>query len=103
LRQCCHRGLPKTRLQHLALAAALNVERLAAWLDGRPHAHARTSRFATILNADRAASVPLANRQMGCADEMARYFGDFLPRKITTGTRRAFLARSIFPTLRKAA
>jgi transposase len=48
LRQCRYRGLPKTRLQHLAIAAAINIERLAAWLDGRPHAQTRTSRFAAL-------------------------------------------------------
>ena len=48
LRQCRYRGLPKTRLQHLAIAAAINIERLAAWLDGRPHAKTRLSRFAAL-------------------------------------------------------
>lgn len=48
LRQCRYRGLPKTRLQHLAIAAALNIERLAAWLDERPHAKTRISQFAAL-------------------------------------------------------
>jgi transposase len=48
LRQCRYRGLPKTRLQHLATAAAINIDRLAAWLDGRPHAKTRVSRFAAL-------------------------------------------------------
>jgi len=48
LRQCRYRGLPKTRLQHLAIAAAINIDRLAVWLDGCPHAHTRTSRFAAL-------------------------------------------------------
>jgi transposase len=48
LRQCRYRGLPKTRLQHLAIAAAINIDRLAAWLDGRPHAKTRVSRFAAL-------------------------------------------------------
>jgi transposase len=48
LRQCRYRGLPKTRLQHLATAAAINIDRLAAWLDGRPHAQTRVSRFAAL-------------------------------------------------------
>jgi transposase len=48
LRQCRYRGLPKTHLQHLAIAAAINIDRLAAWLDGRPHAQTRTSRFAAL-------------------------------------------------------
>ena len=48
LRPCRYRGLPKTRLQHLAIAAAINIDRLAAWLDGRPHAKTRISRFAAL-------------------------------------------------------
>ena len=37
-RQCRSRGLPNTRLQHLASAAAIHSDRLAAWRDGGPHA-----------------------------------------------------------------
>jgi transposase len=48
LRQGRYRGLPKTRLQHLATAAAINSERLAAWLDGRPQATTRISRCAAL-------------------------------------------------------
>jgi transposase len=48
LRRCRYVGLPKTRLQHVATAAAINLERLAAWLAGRPHAKTRTSRFAAL-------------------------------------------------------
>jgi transposase len=47
-RQCRSRGLPKTRLHHLATAAAITIERLAAWLDGHPQAKTRTSRFAAL-------------------------------------------------------
>jgi transposase len=48
LRHCRYVGLAKTRLQHLATAAAINIDRLAAWLDGRPHSKTRTSRFAAL-------------------------------------------------------
>jgi transposase len=48
LRHCRYVGLAKTRLQHLATAAAINIDRLAAWLDGRPHAKTRISRFAAL-------------------------------------------------------
>jgi transposase len=48
LRHCRYVGLAKTRLQHLATAAAMNIDRLAAWLDGRPHSKTRTSRFAAL-------------------------------------------------------
>ncbi len=48
VRQCRYWGLPKTRLQHLAITAAINIDRLAAWLEGRPHARTRTSRFAAL-------------------------------------------------------
>jgi hypothetical protein len=40
--------LPKTRLQHAATAAALNLARLAAWLEERPLAPTRISRFARL-------------------------------------------------------
>ena len=48
LRRARYRGLPKTRLQHAATAAALNLARLAAWLDARPLAPTRVSRFARL-------------------------------------------------------
>ena len=48
LRKCRYIGLAKTRLQHVATAAAMNIDRLAAWLDGRPHAKTRESRFAAL-------------------------------------------------------
>jgi hypothetical protein len=48
LRQARYRGLAKMHLQNVATAAALNLDRLAAWLDGRPLAPTRKSRFATL-------------------------------------------------------
>jgi transposase len=48
LRYARYRGLSKTHLQHVATAAAINVDRLIAWLDGRPRARTRTSRFAAL-------------------------------------------------------
>jgi IS5 family transposase len=48
LRRARYRGLPKTRLQHAATAAALNLARLAAWLEERPLAPTRISRFARL-------------------------------------------------------
>jgi transposase len=48
LRRTRYRGLAKTRLGHVATAAALSVDRAAAWLDGRPVAQTRTSRFAAL-------------------------------------------------------
>ncbi len=45
IRHACYRGLPKTRLQHLAAAAALNLVRVADWLDETPHAKTRYSTF----------------------------------------------------------
>jgi transposase len=46
LRYARYRGLTKTHLQHVATAAAINMERLGAWLNERPRAKTRTSRFA---------------------------------------------------------
>jgi transposase len=48
LRQARYRGLKKTHLQHVATAAAVNVARLGAWWEGRPHAPTRVSRFARL-------------------------------------------------------
>jgi transposase len=48
LRYARYRGLTKTHLQHVATAAAINMERLVAWLNERPRAKTRTSRFATL-------------------------------------------------------
>ena len=48
LRRTRYWGLAKTHLQHVATAAAINVERIVAWLDERPLAPTRTSRFAAL-------------------------------------------------------
>ena len=48
LRRARYHGLAKTGLQGLATAAAINLDRLAAWLAGRPLAPTRTSRFAAL-------------------------------------------------------
>ena len=48
LRRTRYRGLAKTSLQHVATAAAMNVERITAWLTGQPREKTRTSRFAEL-------------------------------------------------------
>jgi transposase len=48
LRRARYRGLAKTHLQHIATAAAINVDRLVNWLDEIPRAQTRRSRFATL-------------------------------------------------------
>jgi transposase len=48
LRRTRYRGLSKSHLQNVAIAAAINLDRLAAWFDGRPRAKTRTSRFAVL-------------------------------------------------------
>ncbi len=48
LRHCRYLGLAKTHLQHIATAAGMNIVRLSAWLESRPHAPTRTSRFARL-------------------------------------------------------
>ena len=48
LRQARYRGIAKTHLQHLATAAAINLERIVAWLNDIPRATTRTSRFAAL-------------------------------------------------------
>jgi hypothetical protein len=48
LRQTRYRGLSKTHLQNIAIAAAMNFDRLVNWLTGVPRAKTRVSRFAAL-------------------------------------------------------
>ena len=48
LRQARYRGLAKTHLQHVATATAMNIVRLADWLNQVPRASTRRSRFAAL-------------------------------------------------------
>lgn len=52
LRRSRYWGLAKTHLQHIATAAAINIDRIVAWLDERPRAQTRTSRFAALAPAN---------------------------------------------------
>jgi transposase len=49
LRRTRYRGLAKTHLQQVATAAAMNVQRVAAWLTKQPREATRTSRFAKLV------------------------------------------------------
>jgi len=51
LRRSRYRGLARTRLQHVATAAAIDLQRLAAWFRAAPRAATRTSRFAALATA----------------------------------------------------
>lgn len=48
LRRSRYIGLTKTHLQHLAIAAAINLSRLSNWFQKIPLASTRTSRFAAL-------------------------------------------------------
>jgi transposase len=48
LRRTRYWGVAKTHLQHVAIAAAITIDRIVAWLDERPRAQTRTSRFAAL-------------------------------------------------------
>ena len=48
LRRSRYIGLAKTRLQHIATAAALNLVRINEWCSGTPFAKTRISRFAAL-------------------------------------------------------
>ena len=48
LRKTRYRGFAKTHLQHIATAAAMNLERLVAWFDDIPRGKTRISRFARL-------------------------------------------------------
>jgi hypothetical protein len=43
LRKARYTGLAKVQLQHILSAAAINVVRMVAWLQGMPHAKTRIS------------------------------------------------------------
>ncbi|OKI46051.1 hypothetical protein [Micromonospora sp. CB01531] len=47
-RHARYRGLPKTHLQHVASAAALNLIRLDAWFNDAPLDRTRTSHLARL-------------------------------------------------------
>jgi transposase len=51
LRRTRYRGLAKTGLQHVATAAAMNIQRVVHWLDGRGQSKTRRSRFARLAPA----------------------------------------------------
>ena len=48
LRRAHYRELAKTHLQHVLTATAINLLRIAAWLDGVPLAPTRCSHFAAL-------------------------------------------------------
>ena len=48
LRKTRYRSLAKTRLQTIATAAAINIDRFFAWQQGIPLAKTRTSHFAAL-------------------------------------------------------
>ncbi len=52
LRHSRYRGLSKTRLQHLFVAASLNLVRMGAWLMEQPHAQTRHSRFKKLMSSE---------------------------------------------------
>jgi len=52
LRRTRYWGMAKTHLQHVAIAAAINIDRIVAWLDERPRAMTRISRFAALAPAN---------------------------------------------------
>ena len=51
LRQSRYVGLAKTHLQHVAIAAAMNFSRVWAWLEQRPKAQTRRSKFLALAPA----------------------------------------------------
>jgi transposase len=51
LRRSRYVGLPKTHVQHLGIATAINLVRLVAWLNGDPLAPTRGSAFERLYNA----------------------------------------------------
>jgi transposase len=52
LRRTRYWGVAKTHLQHVVTAAAINIDRIVAWLDERPRAMTRLARFAALAPAN---------------------------------------------------
>ena len=48
VRRTRYRGLAKTHLQHVITAVAINLLRIASWMDGTPLAQTRCSHFAAL-------------------------------------------------------
>jgi transposase len=48
LRRARYRGETKAHLQHVATAAAIDLDRIDDWQEGVPRAETRTSRFARL-------------------------------------------------------
>lgn len=48
LRRARYRGRAKTHLQHIGTAVAVNLRRLADWIDEMPRAQTRCSHFAAL-------------------------------------------------------
>jgi transposase len=48
LRRCRYIGQAKTHVQHVITATAINIVRVAAWLEGMPRAKTRQSAFAAL-------------------------------------------------------
>jgi IS5 family transposase len=74
LRRARYRSLARTGLQSVATAAALNLDRLAAWFAERPPAPTRVSRF-TALAARPAISPTVSERFPGASPGLARTDG----------------------------
>ena len=49
MRKTRYRSLAKTRLQHIATAAAINIDRFFAWQKGVPAAKTRIPHFAALV------------------------------------------------------
>jgi hypothetical protein len=60
LRRTRYRGLEKTHVQHVATAASINIDRIVAWLEERPRAKTRISRFAALASVHALTSEPPA-------------------------------------------
>jgi transposase len=52
LRRSRYVGKVKTHLQHLLIAAAMDVVRIYCWLTGEPHAQTRRSSFFALMKTE---------------------------------------------------
>jgi transposase len=60
LRRSRYIGLAKTRLQHVLIAASLDIVRIGAWLMERPRAQTRISRFGRLAHPHEKSDIALS-------------------------------------------
>jgi transposase len=78
LRRTRYIGLAKTRLQHIATAAAINLTRAVSWMMDLPKAHTRVSHFRALASparCEKKATVSWKSRLLGLSPLVGARWG----------------------------